>query len=156
MQAFSLIAVVSPRDSVNWIRLARTMLQGRDLTWLSLESGRTRLVESAAPSPHIAYHRTTIPGEEADALAIPRPTYAERRIWRLALDTLRLSLEARDASDLRVFYDGLREQYGFRLLDYSVDADAASPRACFQFSEDLPGKQTDLAPFVVVAGQDKP
>ena len=38
----------------------------------------------------------------------------------------------------------------------SVDADAASPRACFQFSEELPGKRTDFSPFVAVAGHDKP
>ena len=43
--------------------------------------------------------------------------------------------------------------HGFRLLDYSVDADAASPRACFQFSEELPGKRTDFSPFVAVAGR---
>ena len=30
--------------------------------------------------------------------------------------------------------------HGFRMLDYSVDADAASPRACFQFSEDAAGQ----------------
>ena len=34
--------------------------------------------------------------------------------------------------------------------------DSASPRACFQFSESLPGKRTDFSPFVNVAGQDKP
>ena len=37
----------------------------------------------------------------------------------------------------------------------SVDADTASPRACFQFSEDLPAR-TDFSPFVVLAGTDKP
>ena len=50
----------------------------------------------------------------------------------------------------------MREDHGFRLLDYSVDADSASPRACFQFSEALPGRRTDFSPFVAVAGQDKP
>jgi hypothetical protein len=50
----------------------------------------------------------------------------------------------------------MRTDHGFRLLDYSVDSDAASPRACFQFSEDLPGKRTDFSPFVTVAGEDKP
>src|SRR5439155_11312210 len=49
-----------------------------------------------------------------------------------------------------------REDHGFRLLDYTVDADAASPRASFQFSETLPGKRTDFSPFVAVAGIDKP
>jgi len=42
------------------------------------------------------------------------------------------------------------------MLDYSVDSDAASPRACFQFSEKLPAKRTDFSPFVAVAGMDKP
>ena len=50
----------------------------------------------------------------------------------------------------------LRDEHGFRILDYSVDADAASPRACFQFSEDLPGKRTDFSPFVALEGTDKP
>ena len=36
-----------------------------------------------------------------------------------------------------------------------MDSDAASPRACFQFSETLP-KRTDFSPFVSVVGQDKP
>ena len=56
----------------------------------------------------------------------------------------------------RQTYEALRDQHGFRILDYSVDADAASPRACFQFSEDLPGKRTDFSPFVALAGNDKP
>ena len=57
---------------------------------------------------------------------------------------------------MRQQYERLREEHGFRVLDYTVDADAASPRVCFQFSEDLPGRRTDFSPFVAVAGQDKP
>jgi hypothetical protein len=37
-----------------------------------------------------------------------------------------------------------------------VDADSVSPRACFQFSEDLPGRRTDFSTFVAVAGMDRP
>ena len=76
-------------------------------------------------------------------------------MWRPALDALRLSLELREVADVRGQYERLREEHGFRVLDYSVDADTASPRACFQFSEDLPAR-TDFSPFVVVAGTDKP
>jgi uncharacterized protein YfaS (alpha-2-macroglobulin family) len=50
----------------------------------------------------------------------------------------------------------MREDHGFRLLDYTVDSDAAAPRVCFQFSESLPGRRTDFSPFVAVAGQDRP
>ena len=77
-------------------------------------------------------------------------------MWRPALDALRLSLELREIAELRAQYERLREDHGFRILDYTVDADAASPRACFQFSEELPGKRTDFSPFVALAGQDKP
>ena len=80
---------------------------------------------------------------------------SQRQLWRPALDALRLSLDFREVADVRGQYERLRDQYGFRVLDYSVDADTASPRACFQFSEDLPAR-TDFSPFVVLAGTDKP
>ena len=83
-------------------------------------------------------------------------TYADRSVWRPALDALRVSLELREVAEVRQQYERIREDHGFRLLDYTVDADAASPRVCFQFSEDLPGKRADFSPFVTVAGQDKP
>ncbi len=69
---------------------------------------------------------------------------------------LRLSLDLRETADLRGQYERLRVEHGFRFLDYSVDSDAISPRACFQFSEELPGRRTDFSPFVAVAGVDKP
>src|SRR3982074_2434171 len=49
----------------------------------------------------------------------------------------------------------MRDEHGFRLLDYTVDSDGASPRACFQFSEDL-AKRVDFAPYLAQAGTDKP
>ena len=69
---------------------------------------------------------------------------------------MRLSLAVRETAELRGQYEQMRVEHGFRLLDYSVDSDAVSPRACFQFSESLPGRGTDFSPFVAVAGQDKP
>src|SRR5216683_2597199 len=44
---------------------------------------------------------------------------------------------------------------GMQILG-QIDAVAASPRVCFQFSEDLPGRRTDFSPYVAVGGQDKP
>ena len=99
---------------------------------------------------------TDNPAEQGEALQIIGRSFAERRVWRPALDALRLSLELREAADIRSLYERLRDEHGFRLLDYTVDADAASPRACFQFSETLPGKRTDFTPFVSVPGQDRP
>ena len=90
------------------------------------------------------------------ALVVLGRSYADRTLWRPALDALRLSLELREVADVRAQYEKMRDDHGFRLLDYTVDSDSASPRICFQFSEPLPGKRIDLSPFVSLAGQDKP
>ncbi len=109
-----------------------------------------------APPPTRPTRCTKNRGEEADSLLIVGRTQADLKKWRPALDALRLSLEIREVADVRALYESMRSDHGFRMLDYSVDADAASPRACFQFSETLPAKRTDFSPFVAVAGIDKP
>src|SRR5207344_2973493 len=117
---------------------------------------KTLLLERAATAAYIAYQRSSNPSQEAESLVVVGRSFGDRSIWRPALDALRVSLDLREVADVRQQYERMREDHGFRLLDYSVDADASSPRACFQFSEDLPGRRTDLSPFVAVSGQDRP
>jgi alpha-2-macroglobulin len=152
LQILGQIAVVAPADSANWLRIAQTVLQ--------IKPGnvreRTTLLERAATAAYIAYQRTKLPAEEAASLLIVSRSYADRQLWRPSLDAMRLSLEIREVAEIRQQYERMREDHGFRLLDYSVDADASSPRACFQFSEELPSRRTDFSPFVAVSGQDRP
>src|SRR3954465_10640483 len=152
LQLLGQLAVVAPDDGANWLRLAKSVLQIRP----SNERERTTLLERAATTAYIAYQRTKAPAEEADSLLIISRTYADRSLWRPALAAMRIALDLREVADVRQQYERMREDHGFRLLDYSVDADAASPRVCFPFSEALPGRRTDLSPFVAVAGTDKP
>jgi len=152
MQTLAQIVSVAPREAGNWLRLSRAILQIRPTD----DRERTNFLERAATAAYIGYQRSGNAGEEADALALLGRTFSERKLWRPALDTYRLALDLREVADVRQIYEQLRDQHGFRILDYSVDADAASPRACFQFSEDLPGKRTDFSPFVALEGQDKP
>src|SRR4029079_11971684 len=152
LQILSQLTVVAPEDASNWLRIARSVLLIRPGTVRE----RTTLLERAATAAYIAYQRTKSPAEEAASLLIMSRSFADRQLWRPALDAMRLSLDLREVADVRQQYERMREDHGFRLLDYSVDADAASPRACFQFSEDLPGRRTDLSPFVAVSGQDRP
>ncbi|MFN4935147.1 alpha-2-macroglobulin family protein [Bradyrhizobium sp.] len=152
LQILGQIATAAPEDSGNWLRLARTVLnQIKPIN----SSEQTFLLERASTAAYIAYQRAGNSGEEADALAVLGKTMAERKLWRPALDTLRMSLELREVADVRGQYERMRDEHGFRLLDYTVDSDSASPRACFQFSEDL-AKRTDFSPFVAQAGNDKP
>ena len=145
------IVAGAPTDATTWLRLARTVLQIRPAS----EDERKLLLERASTAAYIAYQRTTSRSEEADSLALLGNTLSQREQWRPALDALRLSLELREVADVRGQYERLRQEHGFRVLDYTIDADTASPRACFQFSESLPAR-SDFSPFVVVSGTDKP
>jgi len=151
LQILGQIATTAPDDSGNWLRLARTIFQIRPAN----SSEQTFLIERASTAAYIAYQRAGNPGDEADALAVLGRAMLERKLWRPALDSLRMSLDLREVAEVRASYEKMRDEHGFRLLDYTIDSDSASPRACFQFSEDL-AKRTDFAPFVALAGNDKP
>ena len=151
LQILGQIAATTPEDSANWLRLAKTIFQIRSAS----SSEQTFLYERASTAAYIAYQRAGNQAEEADALAVLGRAMSERKLWRPALDSLRLSLDLREVAEVRGQYEKLRGDHGFRLLDYTVDSDGASPRACFQFSEDL-AKRVDFAPFLALAGTDKP
>jgi alpha-2-macroglobulin len=151
LQILGQIAATTPEDSGNWLKLARTIFQIKP----SNSSEQTFFLERASTAAYIAYQRASGPQDEADALAVLGRALSERKLWRPALDSLRLSLDLREVADVRGQYEKMRNEYGFRLMDYSVDSDSASPRACFQFSEEL-AKRTDFTPFIALAGTDKP
>jgi len=152
MLVLSQMVTAAPQDAPSWLRLAGTVRQifPRD------DREKALLLDRATTAAYIAYQRATDRNVEADSLALLGQTLADRQLWRPALDAMRLSLALRETAELRGQYERLRVTHGFRLLDYSVDSDAISPRACFQFSEELPGRRTDFSPFVAVEGIDKP
>src|SRR5258707_5362486 len=146
------LAAVAPEDSTSWLRLSRTVLQIKPRD----DREKTLLLDRASTAAYIAYQRAGDRNLEADSLSVLGRTLADRQLWRGALDSLRLSLELRETAELRGQYEKLRAEHGFRMLDYTVDSDSISPRTCFQFSEELPGRRTDFSPYVVVAGMDRP
>ena len=151
LQVLGQIAATAPDDAGNWLRLSRTILQIKPQT----SSEKTFFLERASTAAYIAYQRATNPSDESDALAVLGKAFAERQMWRPALDSLRLSLDEKEVAEVRAQYEKLRDDHGFKLVDYNVDSDSASPRVCFQFSEEL-AKRTDFTPYVALAGADKP
>ncbi len=151
LQLMGQIVTAAPDDSVSWLKLARTIFQIHTTN----TAEQTFFNERAATAAYIAYQRAGNPGEEADALSVLGKAMADRKLWRPALDALRMSLDLKEVAEVRGQYERLRDERGFKLLDYTVDSDSASPRACFQFSEDL-ARRTDFAPFVTMGGTDKP
>jgi alpha-2-macroglobulin len=145
------MVAAAPGDAATWLRLARTIRE------IGPHDQRERalLLDRASTAAYIAYQRATDRDVEADSLGLLGQALADRQLWRPALDAMRLALQLRESADLRAQYERLRMQHGFRLIDYSVDSDAISPRVCFQFSEDLPPR-ADFSPFVAVVGQSKP
>jgi len=142
---------LAPQEAANWQELAETILQLR----VDDQREQRLLLERASSAAYAAYQRAETGETEGRALATLGDALSQRKLWRPALDALRISLSLNENAPLREQYEALRSEHGFRLLDYSVDSDSASPRACFQFSEDL-RKRADFSPFVTLAGTDKP
>lgn len=112
---------------------------------------RSDLQNRMTAVPFLAYQRARTPADEARALSVLGDMYARQNTFRPALDALRVSLETQEVPAVRARYDALLEQHGFRILDYRVDSDTASPRVCFQLSESLPPR-LDASPFVQMPG----
>ena len=146
------LVAAAPDDATSWLRLSRAVLQIKPRD----DREKALLLDRASTAAYIAYQRARDRNVEADSLSVLGRALADRQQWRGALDSARLSLELRETADLRSHYEKLRAEHGFRLLDYTVDSDSISPRACFQFSEELPGRRTDFSPFVAVAGIERP
>ena len=148
---YTQIVSVAPNDVQAWRRLGDLWLK---MPTSDQDDGSERF-QNATTAAYIAYRRATNPTDEASALILLASTYGKRNDWRPALNALALALKLNETLELKTTYDQLRAKYGFRVSNYSVDSDAASPRACFQFTESLP-KRTDFSPYVAVAGMDKP
>ena len=79
-----------------------------------------RCCSNARPPPPISpISARPIPPKRPKACVIIARTYADRSVWRPALDALRISLELREVADVRQQYEKLRDDHGFRLLDYT-------------------------------------
>src|SRR5262245_31144854 len=148
---YTQIVSVAPNDSKAWRRLADVWL----LIPPSDQDDGSERYERATTAAYIAYQRSTTPEEESASLITLANAFAKREEWRQALNALKTALTLHETPELKTAYDSLREKYGFRISNFSVDSDASSPRACFQFSESLP-KRTDFSPYVAVSGEDKP
>ena len=114
-------------------------------------TGATNSVERGPTAAYAAYQRATAPAAAGRRARAARQLFARHEMWRPALDAYRASLDRRDDEDARKTYEDMREKHGFRIVDYKVDNESASPRVCFNFSDSL-ARKTDFAPYVAVSG----
>lgn len=141
--------VAQPNNIAGWRLLARAARKLEPKDWRE----RYDMQERATAAAYIAYTRARTKPEEAVTLALLGEIFEWREMWRPALTAYRLSLENDDKPEVRKTYEALREQRGFRLTGNNTDADSATPRACFTFSEPLGRGKVDFAPYVAITGQ---
>ncbi|HMF05462.1 MAG TPA: MG2 domain-containing protein, partial [Methylocella sp.] len=138
------IVAANPKDFAAWLSYSRAAIDaaGYDET----------LKENATAAAYLGYKKASAKADKATALAWLGEIFARRGMWHPALDAYRASLDLVDVAQVRNVYEDLREKHGFRVLDYKIDNEQASPRVCFQFSEPLGQATGDYAPFVTASG----
>jgi len=149
LNLFAAAIATEPVNAANWFGYARAAL--------AVDPGnnwdeRSKLQERQATAAYAAYQRAVTPADEAAALALLGDVYAARQEWRPSLNAYAASLKIQGDANVRSTYEQLREEHGFRITDFKVDPDAASPRVCFQFSDPLANGKVDFAPYVAVSG----
>ena len=130
-----------------WLDLGRTYQARMDDDWQyrgwAVSSALNGVLRAAQPAT-----RATALGQLADALE-------EDGRGRTGIDMLKASLTLAPRQTTRDRLAQMRLRHGFRIVNHSVDSDAAAPRACVTFSEPV-AEGVDLEPYARVAGADLP
>ena len=120
-------AVIADRtDSATWRKLSSTLLALEPAS----SSERYNLPTRASSAAYIAYRRAKTPDASAAALDTLAQAIKRRSYWRPALMAYKSSLALADNPATRAAYDKLLASHGFRILDYNVASDSATPRLC--------------------------
>lgn len=138
--------IIDPDDVELWIGLARAQF-AIDPNSSSERTQRGRDGMSAALN---AYALARTASARADSLATVGLALDRRDLYRPGLQAYEASLALVDDASVRASYLDLKTRKGFRVVNHTVEADGAVPRACVQFSEDLVKSGVDYAPFVTV------
>ncbi len=147
---FASSVVLDPSAGGTWLALSRAYLAIQTNNY----NEKSNFGRNASSTAYIAYQRATSDSLKAAALAALAESYAARSYWRPAIEAYKESLRLVDNADVRTAFDRTVAEHGFRMLDYTVDSDAASPRLCIQFSETLAPGRIDFSKFISVNGED--
>ena len=146
------IALRSGPDAAPWWRYSISMGSVRGANYDEREANSSASYNAAV----LAYLKAANRAEEQLALTQISVREQVASQWRAALTAYKAALASREVPAVRTAYLDLLEKHGFRIQNNSVDSDAASPRACFQFSEKLRKGRFDYAPFIRQEGVTNP
>ncbi|MBO6756060.1 MAG: alpha-2-macroglobulin family protein [Roseibium sp.] len=146
-QRFGRLIVLEPDDFGAWSQLTRALLMQNPRDWQDRQTNLDNGVSAAIGT----YLRAITVSERAFALELLGTALGRQETWRPAIKALRAALVLQERPELRRRYDQMVAEHGFRIVDHQVDSDAASPRICLVFSQDLP-RGADLSPYVSATG----
>ncbi|MCF1504384.1 alpha-2-macroglobulin family protein [Afifella sp. H1R] len=133
-----------------WLRLAAVSAEATSDDWQT----RQRLAEERTAAAVDAYLHARGSRDRAAALALLARSLGERDEWKPAIKAYRASLALEELPDVRSAYESAVAEHGFRIVDHQVDSDAADPRICLNFSDQLPVTRSDLSDFVSIENAD--
>ena len=145
-QNFGTAVSLTPEDSALWTSLSRAAMG------VTLTPDETTFMQQAATSAALnGYLTSRTTKDRAGALVAFAEGLEKRGESRPALSAYKKSLELQADKTVDAAYKDLRARKGFRVVDHSVDTNAASPRICVQFSEYL--DEADYASFLLLDGK---
>src|SRR5262245_35362390 len=151
-RAFAQAVAADAADSQAWLSLARALLATRP----DQGSERYELPVNASGAAWTAYQRAQTPAAKAAALIVLHEAFKRRSYWRPAIDALRASIALVANPEAQEALEKLVAEHGFRITEYKVDTEAAQPRLCIQFSDELARGQVDWAQYFQVGGKAPP
>ncbi len=127
-----------------WAEYARLLL--------AIKSGdsdrRAKYVRRAVSASVNAYLRGGGKGARASALVVLSRALERANRGRAMIPALRLAGSLQPRRDIDDALEDAIGKYGFRITDSTVESDAAAPRICAEFSENLVKTGVDYEPFV--------
>ncbi|MFV0295086.1 MAG: MG2 domain-containing protein, partial [Hyphomicrobiaceae bacterium] len=153
ISALSLALTTNSDDWTSWLALARAYL--RAVPDPSQPAERYQMPASASGAAWLAYTKAAGDTDKAEALAVLADALGRRSMWRPAIEALKTSIALHRTRDAEVHLARLRAEHGFRIADYKVDSDSASPRLCINFSERLARlSSSELGKFFTLGGRE--
>ncbi|KAB0682534.1 alpha-2-macroglobulin family protein [Aureimonas leprariae] len=143
-----------PLDPHGWFGMARAALAFSSDDY-EAKQANDALRDPAAINGYLTADNDT---DKAAALDLLAQGMAAREDWKSAIKAWRASLAVKENADAQKRLDEAVASHGFRITDNSVDSNAANPRICLNFSEELAPSVTaseNAGDFVSVEGGDR-
>jgi len=137
-------ALVLSDTGALWVEYATLSLGLKTNRAAEQRQNRARALSAAING----YLRGAAPATRAQALVVMAEALEALGRGREMIPALRLSQQLAARDDTARMLDDAIGKYGFRIVETSVESDAAAPRICAEFSEPLAEARLDYAPFV--------